>query len=69
MAGARGRLLHGRVGRPNHLIVPTHDLVVVRLGHYQGEALGTPALARALSLVLPPSAIARPSWQPPRLPP
>jgi len=49
--------------------VPTHDLVVVRLGHYQGEALGTPALARALSLVLRAVPQSRAPWQPPRLPP
>ncbi|HXE70225.1 MAG TPA: serine hydrolase [Hyphomicrobiaceae bacterium] len=60
MAGSGGQIT---------LIVPTHDLVVVRLGHYQGEALGTPALARALSLVLRAVPQSRAPWQPPRLPP
>lgn len=47
-------------------IVPTHDLVVVRLGHYKGEPLGTPALRRALALLLQAVPQARAPWQPPR---
>jgi CubicO group peptidase (beta-lactamase class C family) len=57
MAGSGGQIT---------LIVPTHDLVVVRLGHYQGEPLGTPALARALGLLLRAVPQARAPWQPPR---
>ena len=59
MAGSGGQIT---------LIVPTHDLVVVRLGHYQGEAWGTPALARALSLLARAVPQARAPWQPPRPP-
>ncbi len=28
------------------MIVPSHDLVVVRLGHYKGEAFGAPAFRK-----------------------
>ena len=59
MAGSGGQIT---------LIVPTHDLVIVRLGHYQGEAWGTPALARALSLLARAVPQARAPWQPPRSP-
>ena len=31
------------------MIVPSHDLVVVRLGHYKGEAIGTVAFRNALT--------------------
>ena len=34
------------------IIIPSHDLVVVRLGHYRGEAAGTASLARALTLLV-----------------
>lgn len=34
------------------LIIPSHDLVVVRLGHYKGAEWGEPALARALALLM-----------------
>jgi len=57
MAGSGGQIT---------LIVPTHDLVVVRLGHYQGEPWGTPALARALTLLLRAVPQSRAPWQPPR---
>src|SRR6516165_7159766 len=43
MAGAGGQTT---------MIVPSHDLVVVRLGHYKGEAIGTVALQRALALLM-----------------
>jgi CubicO group peptidase (beta-lactamase class C family) len=43
MAGAGGQTT---------MIVPSHDLVVVRLGHYKGEATGTAALQRALALLM-----------------
>ena len=43
MAGAGGQTT---------MIVPSHDLVVVRLGHYKGEAIGTVAFRKALKLLL-----------------
>lgn len=43
MAGAGGQTT---------LIIPSHDLVVVRLGHYQGAAKGEEALTRSLELLL-----------------
>ena len=43
MAGAGGQIT---------MIVPSHDLVVVRLGHYKGEASGTAAFQRALPLLM-----------------
>jgi CubicO group peptidase (beta-lactamase class C family) len=43
MAGAGGQTT---------MIVPSHDLVVVRLGHYKGEAFGAPAFRKALALLM-----------------
>jgi CubicO group peptidase (beta-lactamase class C family) len=43
MAGAGGQTT---------MIVPSHDLVVVRMGHYKGERLGTAALRKALTLLM-----------------
>jgi CubicO group peptidase (beta-lactamase class C family) len=43
MAGAGGQ---------NTIIIPSHDLVVVRLGHSKGEAVGKQGLSRALELML-----------------
>jgi CubicO group peptidase (beta-lactamase class C family) len=34
------------------LIIPSHDLVVVRLGHYRGAALGAQSLRNALALLM-----------------
>jgi CubicO group peptidase (beta-lactamase class C family) len=59
MAGAGGQFT---------IIVPTHDLVVVRLGHYAGDALGMRALARALELLIASVPQARAPWQPPATP-
>lgn len=33
-------------------IIPSHDLVVVRLGHYKGEQKAGADLSRALSLLV-----------------
>jgi CubicO group peptidase (beta-lactamase class C family) len=43
MAGAGGQTT---------LIIPSHDLVVVRLGHFKGAALGATSFNRALSLLM-----------------
>ena len=43
MAGAGGQIT---------MIVPSHDLVVVRIGHYKGEATGTGAFHKALKLLM-----------------
>jgi len=40
------------VGGQNVLIVPTHDLVIVRLGHYKGAGPGGRALRSAVKLLL-----------------
>jgi CubicO group peptidase (beta-lactamase class C family) len=47
------------------LIIPTHDLVVVRMGHYKGAEFGEPALARALALLMDAVPQTRAAWQPP----
>jgi CubicO group peptidase (beta-lactamase class C family) len=39
-------------GGQSATIIPTHDLVVVRLGHYKGAGPGGKALNRAFSLLL-----------------
>ena len=43
MAGAGGQFA---------LVIPSHDLVVVRLGHYRGGAAGSYALGKALALLM-----------------
>src|SRR5262245_7090767 len=39
-------------GGQTTLIVPTHDLVVVRLGHFKGESAANDSLRRALALLM-----------------
>jgi len=36
-------------GGQRTFVIPTHDMVVVRLGHFRGNAPGMPALNNALS--------------------
>ena len=53
MAGAGGQ---------NTIVIPSHDMVVVRLGHYSGSGPGRNALGRALEILMeavPESGIAR----------
>ncbi len=53
MAGAGGQ---------NTIVIPSHDMVVVRLGHYSGSGPGRGALRRALEILMeavPESGIAR----------
>jgi CubicO group peptidase (beta-lactamase class C family) len=56
MAGAGGQYT---------IIIPTHDLVVVRLGHYKGQGRAEQALGRALERLTAAVPQARPIWQPP----
>ena len=39
-------------GGQTTLVIPSHDLVVARLGHYAGARAAMPALNRALKLLL-----------------
>jgi CubicO group peptidase (beta-lactamase class C family) len=39
-------------GGQTTLIIPSHDLVVVRLGHYKGEPFGAQSFRRALALLM-----------------
>ena len=43
MAGAGGQ---------NTIVIPSHEMVVVRLGHYSGQGPGRQALSRALELLM-----------------
>jgi len=52
-------------GGQTTLIIPTHDLVVVRLGHYKGEDHADKSLARALELLLRAVPQARAEWSVP----
>jgi hypothetical protein len=56
MAGAGGQ---------STIIIPTHDLVVVRLGHYKGSEAGDQALERALDLLMRAVPQVREPWTPP----
>jgi CubicO group peptidase (beta-lactamase class C family) len=56
MAGAGGQYT---------MIIPTHDLVVVRMGHYKGAETGRESLNRALALLMETVPQSRDVWQPP----
>jgi hypothetical protein len=52
-------------GGQTTLVIPTHDLVVVRLGHYKGEEHAAKALGRSLELLLDAVPQARAPWKAP----
>ncbi len=56
MAGAGGQYT---------IIIPTHDLVVVKLGHYSGQKASDEALGNALKLLMEAVPQVREPWQPP----
>jgi CubicO group peptidase (beta-lactamase class C family) len=56
MAGAGGQYA---------IVIPTHDLVVVRLGHYKGSGAGERSLRRALEVLMGAVPQRRQPWQPP----
>jgi CubicO group peptidase (beta-lactamase class C family) len=56
MAGAGGQ---------STIIIPTHDMTVVRLGHYKGASVGDAALRKSLALLMEAVPQVRPAWQPP----
>ncbi len=39
-------------GNQKTIIIPSHDLVVVRLGHYKGGGPGNEGLSNALALLM-----------------
>ena len=48
------RLLHGNgAGGQRTIVIPTHDLVVVRMGHHRGDRAGMNALKAALAELMP----------------
>ncbi len=51
-------------GGQSTVIFPTHDLVVVRMGHCKGEAAATAPTARAVKLLLEAVPQARAPWEP-----
>lgn len=52
MAGAGGQTV---------LMIPSHDLVVVRIGHYKGQAPGTEAFRKALAILMQAVPASRPT--------
>ena len=40
------------VGGQRVLIIPSHQLAIVRLGHFKGEVAGTQALRKSIALIL-----------------
>lgn len=42
----------GGAGGQTTLIIPSHDLVVVRMGHFKGEAAGAESFRKALALLM-----------------
>lgn len=56
MAGAGGQYT---------IVIPTHDLVVARLGHYKGTGIAERSLANALALLVQAVPQVRAPWRPP----
>lgn len=50
--GPRSLYYMAGVGGQNVLIIPTHDLAIVRLGHYKGAGPGGRALRKAVALLM-----------------
>ena len=42
----------GGAGGQFTLIIPSHNVVVVRLGHFKGESAGEASLRRSLALLM-----------------
>jgi CubicO group peptidase (beta-lactamase class C family) len=57
MAGAGGQ---------STIIIPTHDMTVVRIGHYKGAEAGDATLGKSLTLLMQAVPQVRAPWQPPR---
>lgn len=53
------------VGGQFTFIVPTHDLVIVRMGHYKGAAVGEEAMKRGLAMLMKAVPKVREAWVPP----
>jgi CubicO group peptidase (beta-lactamase class C family) len=54
------------VGGQFTFMLPTHDLVVARLGHYKGAAAGEAALKRGLAMLVQAVPQVRAVWEPPK---
>ena len=53
------------VGGQTTLVIPTHDLVVVRMGHFKGTSVSDASLAKALTLLMKAVPQRHRVWQPP----
>jgi CubicO group peptidase (beta-lactamase class C family) len=49
---ARDAYYMSGAGGQTTLMIPSHDLVVVRLGHYRGESAGAAGFSKALALLI-----------------